>query len=304
MQYFIESRAIQDKSNEHFESMRLFRMVGNSYDHLPMLDVFVKADVRFSHFPSGMYYISGRRLGLLTEESNFPLNRCKQFDPQNIIMQVGKYDQQTGEVMPDESWLELHRHSLNYMDEVNQHTPIFKIAKYSDAFGQPVYSGSNYSGSLIEEYFHYGWEKVIQHLSSFDLNELDYARMYGKHVHELIHHISVTDQIGNELLTLKANRGLTMNGDPSQLGIYLYVNQTQQPSADFANYLQLSPTEESCQVRMYNKSCFAITPTDAWDLFVKYGNNINAHIKAPKRTIKTRSVFSDTNNICKRIRRG
>jgi hypothetical protein len=303
VRHFDEKVAIQKSLKYFLENASIYEIKSNKAE-VPLLEGYQIRDPRkILAFPSGVYYLSSRKLGFLESYPGIRIKECTGYNPKQIMMMVAKYDDKENRLIIDPGFERLQTEvrlteTIPYFKKSMQHS----VTKTAQVFDIELPSQYHYSGMLKETSFCKNLHDACYKLLKTDKDTIDHIIAYAKNKNEWVHKVCVYDDGGIELVRLKANRYRSVNGNPERQGLYLHFNNKANPitAACAKEILSVKSSSDSVIIAEYSKNFDQLIFSSPWKEIIeevtKVKQNQQAAIKRNSLSISERIIKAGKEN--------
>jgi len=280
VQHFDEKVAIQKSLKYFLENAGIYEIKSNKAE-IPLLEAYQIRDPRkILAFPSGVYYLSSRKLGFLESYPDIRIKECTRYNPNQIMMMVASFDYNENKLLIDPGFKRLQKNA-----QLTEGIPSLKgsigysVTKTSQVFDMELPSQYHYSGILQETYVCKNLHEACYHLLKTDMDAIDHIIAYAKNKNEWIQKVCIRDDQGNEIVKLKANRYGSVNGNPEIKGLYLHFNNENNPAAvvHAKQILSVKSSTDSIIIADYSKDFDQLLFSNPWKEVVRQLEHIQTN---------------------------
>jgi len=287
-----EKVAIQKSLKYYLENAGIYEIKNNKAE-VPLLEAYQIRDPRkVLTFPSGVYFLSSRKLRFLESYPDIRIKECTGYNPDDIMMMVASYDYRENKLLIDSGFERLQTdvrltESIPSMKKSMQ----FSVTKTSQVFDMELPSQNHYSGMLKETLYCDSLHEACYKLLKTDMDSIDHVIAYAKNKNEWIHNVCIYDDQGNALVKLKANRYGSVNGNPEKQGLYLHFNNeiSSVSVARAKEILAVKYSSYSAIIADYTKNFDQLVFSSPWKEVVGQKEQIQNYQSSIKRTPLTLS---------------
>lgn len=265
--HYDEKVAIQKSLKYYLENAGIYE-INNNKAQVPLLEAYQIRDPRkILTFPSGVYFLSSRKLGFLESYPDIRIKECTGYNPNQIMMMVALYDYKENKLLIDPGFERLQT-DIRLTEGIPflKRSTEYSVTKTAQVFDMELPSQYHYSGMLQETSVCKNLNEACYQLLKTDMDTIDHIIAYTKNKNEWIQKVCIRDDQGNELVKLKANRYGSVNGNPEKKGLYLQFNKKNNPAAvAYAKkILSVKSSTDSVIIADYSKDFDQLVFSNPW----------------------------------------